>query len=454
MFEDTIATRLGSWVAGLTHQAIPADAVAAAKLLVLDQLGLQVSGGTLPHVRPEIQLVADMRARPEATVAYTGNKTTASYAAFANGTLAGSGEFDDVHMFAAHIGSQVVPAALAFAEATGAAGRDVITAVVAGAQVMSVLGRASVAPMVSRGWHGSKILGTFGAAATAGKLLHLDGAQIAHALAIAGSDAGGTMQYEFDGGEVKRMHSGSAARLGSQAALLARAGLTGPLTIIEGHRGIFRLFADEAAAGVVDGLSAHFHIVDTAFRMYPTIGSAATVLEGLADMLRTKPVPWPDVAQIRVGLPAVAVGHGAANTHPTDAVSAQFSTAFGIGLLLVLGHADLADYLNPDLWDDDRIRHVIDRVIPYANRFGPDLPLLSAQIDITSVDGRVHRHLQRGFRGHPDNPGRAEAVKNKFTSLTAGILGRETSQAIVRLVDELEKQPNVDQLIRHIVVPH
>jgi 2-methylcitrate dehydratase PrpD len=449
--ENTIATRLGSWVDTLDYRSIPEDAIASAKLLILDQLGLQVAGATLPHVQPELRLVEQLQAHPEATVAHSGHRTAAGYAAFANGTLAGAGEFDDVHMFAAHIGSHVVPPALAFAETTGASGQDVITAVVAGAQVMSDLGRHCVAAMVGRGWHGSKILGTFGAAATTGKLLGLDPTQLAHALAIAGSDAGGGMEYEFGGGEVKRMHSGSAARLGAQAAQLARSGLTGPLTIFEGKRGIFRLFADRPAPDETTDIGNHFHIIDTIFRMYPTIGSAATVLEGLDSILRTTHLEWDDVAEVRIGLPEIALGHGAANTHPTDAVSAQFSTAFGVGVLLVLGHANLTDYLNPELWRDDRIRHVIDRVVPYAANFGPDTPLLSARIDVVLTDGRVHHHLQSGFRGHPGNPGRAEAVAEKFTTLTAEILGAPDSDELKRIVEHLDDEPNVLELVSHLV---
>jgi 2-methylcitrate dehydratase PrpD len=150
-------------------------------------------------------------------------------------------------------------------------------------------------------------------------------------------------------------------------------------------------------------------------------------------------------------MPEIALGHGAANTHPTDAVSAQFSTAFGVGLLLVLGHANLADYLNPELWHDERIRQVIDRVAPYAADFGPEAPLLSARIEVVLADGRVHQHLQRGFRGHPANPGRAEAVAEKFTALTAEALGSGRSDELKQLVEHLDDEPNVLELVSRLV---
>ena len=62
-----------------------------------------------------------------------------------------------------------------------------------------------------------------------------------HALAIAGSHAGGTMEYDQSGGEVKRLHNGMACCGGLRSALLAQIGLTGPPTIFEGERGILKV---------------------------------------------------------------------------------------------------------------------------------------------------------------------------------------------------------------------
>ncbi|MEU4673644.1 hypothetical protein AB0F91_38245 [Amycolatopsis sp. NPDC023774] len=107
--------------------------------------------------------------------------------------------------------------------------------------------------------------------------------------------------------------------------------------------------------------------------------------------------------------------------------------------------------MNPDLWQDERIRYVIERLAPYAADFEPGGPLLSARIDITLADGRTHSHLQRGFRGHPDNAGRADAVVHKFTTITTGILDPTDSTRLVRVVDTLDDQPNLDELVRCLV---
>src|SRR5260370_8642151 len=140
-------------------------------------------------------------------------------------------------------GFRVVPAALALAEREGSSGRDVLRSVVAGLEVVGLLGSVAGRGMLTAGWHGSKVLGVFGSAAASGALLGLTAAELAHAFGIAASDAGGTMEYDRAGGEVKRLHGGSSSRTGAAAALLSRAGLPGPSTIVPGLRPIFATFA-------------------------------------------------------------------------------------------------------------------------------------------------------------------------------------------------------------------
>jgi 2-methylcitrate dehydratase PrpD len=446
--EPTLATRLAEWVDSLDYEQLPARAVEVAKLLVLDQLGLQIRGATLPNVAPERRLVAAMRAAPQSTVVGSGTRTVAPYAAYVNATLACSCEFDDAHMHASHPGSYVVPTALAFAESVGASGREVITAVVAGVQVMALLGAPARANMMRAGWEPAKVLGTFGATATAGTLLGLTAAEIANAFGIAGSDASGTMEYGISGGDVKRMCSGSAARSGSQAALLAKDGLTGPLTIMEGQHGLFRMFGDTGDLSVIDEVWDHFHIVDTMFRMYPAVGSAGPVLDAVRHLVRQHDVRWRDIREIRLGLPDFAIAHGGMVTRPTDAVSAQFSTAFSVALMLVRGGNRPEDYLNPALWTDPDLLSVVDKVVPYLEVFVPEQPALSCQLDIELADGRVLSHRQRGFRGYPSGPDTDDGdVRIKFLDNVDRIVGAPAARKMVELAAELDSLDDLTELM-------
>lgn len=446
MTERPMAARIAQWIVDLDPGDVPDRATEVARLLVLDQIGLQVRGTALPSATPQRLLVSAMQARAESTVV-GGPRTSAPYAAFVNGTLACSCEYDDMHMFASHIGSYVVPTALAFGELLDASGREVLTAIVVGAQTMALLGGTTSLRMVHKGWHGAKVAGTFGAAAAAGRLLGLSTPALTHAFGIAGSDASGTMEYEHGGGDVKRMHAGSAGRNGAQAALLARHGLTGPATILDGERGFLRMFADTDEQ-VPDSAWGHFHIVDTMFRMYPAIGSAAPALDAARRLRDGHDFDWRDIKMIRLGLPAFAVSHGASVTRPTDGVSAQFSTAFSLGMFLTRGTNRVTDYLDPQAWIDQDILSVVDRVAPYAAEFPDGWPALSCHLEVELQDGRLLSHAQRGFRGHPDNEFTSDAdFTTKFHDNVDGILRRDVAEQVIDAVQVLERSKDVCTLM-------
>ena len=93
------------------------------------------------------------------------------------------------------------------------------------------------------GFHPTAVFGAMAAAAGVGAALRLEPARLANALGIAGSMASGIIEYLADGSSTKRMHPGWAAQSGLRAALLARAGFTGPRTVFEGTHGLFNGFA-------------------------------------------------------------------------------------------------------------------------------------------------------------------------------------------------------------------
>ncbi|MFD0783986.1 MmgE/PrpD family protein, partial [Micromonospora azadirachtae] len=110
--EDTVAGRLASWASRLRFEDLPTEVVERTEQVILDQLGVQVLGSTLPNIQPVRQLAAAAPGAPESTVTGSDEKTTAAQAAYMNGTLGHSCEYDDAHAAAWHTSSAVVPAAL------------------------------------------------------------------------------------------------------------------------------------------------------------------------------------------------------------------------------------------------------------------------------------------------------------------------------------------------------
>src|SRR5262249_39299125 len=178
----------------------------------------------------------------------TGNPVRAASAALANGALAHAFELDNLTKpgSGVHPGATLLPPALAIAQQHDLNGRDLITAFVAGAEVMIRIGRATKHTNEARGFHAPGTTGPFGAAVAIARLLSFDAERMTNALGIAGSLAGGLLEFAHsDGAMVKRLHLGRAAEAGVLAAFLAAEGFTGPSTVLEGHYGFLRVFCSD-----------------------------------------------------------------------------------------------------------------------------------------------------------------------------------------------------------------
>ncbi|HVV21812.1 MAG TPA: MmgE/PrpD family protein [Pseudonocardiaceae bacterium] len=438
----TLSGRIANWVNSLHYDDLPADVVDRAKLLILDQFGLQLRGAALPNVQPVLALADRQPVGVEATLAHSGARGSASLAAWVNGTLGHSAEYDDAHPLAWHTTAAVIPAALALAEREGASGQDLITAVVAGIQVMGLLG-AALPTMVSTGWHGSKVLGVFGAAAAAGRILGLRADELVNVFGIAGSDASGVMEYDQSGGEVKRLHAGSASRSGLEAAELAALGFTGPSTIIEGPRGLLRMFGDGGDVAALDAVWDRWLVRDTILRFHPAVALHHAPLDVIHALRDEHGIAARDVARIRVGVVDFAVAHGASITRPADAISAQFSLAFSIGLQFVTGQNAPEDYFDPARWTDPAVLAVGDLVEPYPMPIPDGDPMFSTRVDIELTDGTAHGAYQAGFRGHPSRPATRADVEAKFRDNVGGLVAPERADALIAVVDGLETEKSV-----------
>src|SRR4030095_15391109 len=140
-----------------------------------------------------------------------------------------------------HPGAPVASAAFALAEHIGASGRDLIDAVVLGADVACRVCNTIYPDHYDRGWHITGSTGMLGAAAACARLIGLDARKTTMALGIAASQPIGVRE-QF-GTMTKALHPGAAARAGLTAALLAKHGFTASPRAIEAPRGLAQTFS-------------------------------------------------------------------------------------------------------------------------------------------------------------------------------------------------------------------
>src|SRR5919106_2486990 len=224
----TAAHRLAEWTTGLALDEVPQDVAEAAKLHLLDTLGCGLAANALGVATEGRETMAELGGDDQATV-IGGPGLPAANAAFANAMVCHGLDFDDTHSDSiAHVSVVSCPASVAVAEATGADGRDALTAIVASNEVVTRVGMAASGLFHKRGFHPTAICGIFGATAAAARLGGLHDDRVTSALGIAGSLASGIFAYLEDGTPTKPIHPAWAAHGGVLAARLARPGAEGP----------------------------------------------------------------------------------------------------------------------------------------------------------------------------------------------------------------------------------
>ena len=176
--EDVMATaaeRFAQFALELDLDAVPDDVVEAAKLHVLDVIGCGLAAHGLGIAGEGRATMSELGGAAEASVIGLDSMLPAPNAAFANAMLCHGLDFDDTHSDSvAHVSTVVVPAAAALAEARGASGRELLTAIIAGNEVVTRIGMATPGAFHRRGFHPTAICGIFGAAAAAARLNGLD----------------------------------------------------------------------------------------------------------------------------------------------------------------------------------------------------------------------------------------------------------------------------------------
>jgi 2-methylcitrate dehydratase PrpD len=410
-----VADALVDFVLSLDLGAMP-DAVAeAAGCCLTDWVGVALRGSTEPLAEALDAVLAAAGGEPQATVLGRGRRTSALLAALANGAQSHALDFDDTHLPSiVHGSAPVAPAVLALAEWRRCPGSLALAAFVAGFEVETRIGRVIGPRLADRGWHVTAVLGHFGAAAAAGKLLGLDAAQLSRALGIAGTQAAG-LEQSF-GTMCKPLHPGKAAMNGILAALLAREGFTGPTGMLDEPRGLAGTFlgAPDLTPALED-LGKRWEILGNSTKLYAACHLLhATIDAGRAIRQRAAPAAE-SIAEVECHVHPLAL-KVAAIPAPRSGLEAKFSAAYCAALALTRGDAAESEFVAPP---DPGLAGLAGRIRPVAD---PALGIAEARMRVRLRDGRVLDEAVRAARGTPGHPVSRQDVEEKFRRLAGGVL--------------------------------
>jgi 2-methylcitrate dehydratase PrpD len=436
-----VADALVDFVLGLQWKALPDAVTEAAGLCLTDWVGAAIRGSTEPLAGALDAVIGAAGGEPQATVVGRGRRTSALWAALANGAQGHALDFDDTHLASiVHGSAPVAPAVLALAEWRRRPGPEAIEAFVAGFEIETRIGRVIGPVLADRGWHVTALLGHFGAVAAAGKLLALTAPQLGRALGIAGTQAAGLEQSL--GTMCKPLHPGKAAMNGLLAALLAREGFTGPTGILDerpGLPGTFVGITDLAPA--IEDLGKRFEILDNSTKLYAACHLLhATIDAGRAIRQASAPAPAA-IADVECHVHPLAV-KVAAIPAPRSGLEAKFSAAYCAALALTRGEAGESEFTDATAADPG-LRELAGRIRPVAD---PALGIPEARMRVRLRDGRVLDEVVRAARGTPGHPVSRHDVEEKFRRLAGVVLPAPRVGRLLETLRDLPALPDVATL--------
>jgi 2-methylcitrate dehydratase PrpD len=353
-------------------------------------------------------------------------------AALLNATASHTVEFDDIFRDGGyHPGSPTMAAALALAQDYGASLDQFQRAVIAGYEVGCRVSLA-IQPSHYTYWHTTSTVGTIGAAVASAMLLDCNMGEIAHAIALASSFAGGHQQNLQGESMAKALHPGHAAEAGMLAALAAARGVTGSLDSLHGSKGFAA--ATSASTGNWDaalaGVGEWTPITQITIKNHGCCGHIFPAIDGLEVMRAAHAFDISDIVTINVA------GYGATRSmcdrpEARTAQDARFSVQYCLAAKLVLGTVRLNAF-KPEALEHPEIRALMPKI-----SVAEDLDLTAAyprqrmaRLTVTLTDGRALCHFQTVRRGDPEDPLSDAEVAAKYDELTAAVLAPQTASRL------------------------
>ena len=441
--KDTYAQQLAARFAALGLNDIDAPSRHAVKRLLMDYLGVALAGSQSESGRIARRFAKEHGAKPQARLIGDNARVDMTTAAFANAISSHSIELDDIDVLALfHFSPPVYSAALAAAEYAGANGKQLLTALAAGCEMMERASKATNPSLRNRGFHTTPTCGVFGATVAAGKLLKLPKDKLVSALGMAGAQASGLMEM-YGPSMQKRFNPGPTARNGVTAARMAQLGFTGADTIFEGERGFLKTFSDVTEPSALDESLKGAYELLIEFKPYSCARPIHNAIDCALDV-RGKGVKARDVKKIDFTRhPDWARYHQ--NKAPRTYHEAQVSLPFSVAMALIEGKALLEQY------SDRNIRNSEVKRLMGITSISEDASLprgVSCKMTATLKDGRVLTSQVDYPKGSIQNPMTDGELRAKFDSLAGPVIGAKRAATLAEQVMDLEKLKSVGELMK------
>lgn len=440
-----ITARISRVVAEADTSAVSTQVAQAASRSLINALGCIVAGASHPTTALLAKTLAGHATEHSVRPIGRTESGDITFAAAVNATAGSVHTYDDTHSVAlVHPSAIVAAALLSIAASRPLDGRSFTAAYALGVEAVGRLSTAiSVPPAVAvDAFVQTSLCGPIGVAIAVSKVLNLGAEQVASAIAIAASQAGG---LRVDAGlPAMSVKIGFAAQAGSRAALLAAAGLEASQTSLETRHGFAEAFSrGHSLEDCFAGYGSDFEFGRNIIKAYP---AGAVIQASVAACLKAAAgavIPANSIARVRVRAHPWALKVGG-QKHPKDAGAAQLSLSHWVSVALALGHSGLEALENKVLQDPDIVA-LRDRVVVAADpAFERDAAMVEAELS----DGRVLASGLVYCRGGPDRPMADEELERKFRNLCLPWLETASCDQALAMCWQVSELAEVSQLLK------
>jgi len=365
------------------------------------------------------------------------------------GTLAHAADFDDIsHPAYCHPTAVLLPPLLLRGAALHCSGATLLSAHVAGIEVLGQLGRRLNMDHYRRGWHATGTFGAIGATAALALLEDLPEGRIVHALGIAASMASGLRQ-NF-GTPTKPLHAGLAGRTALLATELAKSGFTSSRNAIDGDNGFVSTYGGAPGIAEPKPWGAPLEILTEngiALKAYPSCAATHAAVDATLACRAELGAPAPEaVKRIRVGASRHAL-QPLIHDWPDTPLEAKFSMRHCVAAAFLDGMLGLGSFA-PDMIRRPDLHTTMETAVTEIDPRVAENPEFAAVVRVELHDGRVAEHQVDVASGKPGNWLSAGKLAAKFDQCAPG--AEHIRTMALGLADLADVAPLLDALAQYL----
>lgn len=446
----TISEQLASFAHGLTIADLPHEVIEKAKLYILDAVGIAFASSHYEFAKRGVAAALEMGTGNYGVIAHSFSLSMRD-SAFLNGLLIHGLDYDDTHLpGVVHATSSILPTALACSQSTKSSGSDVLVSYVAGVEIAARLGMVAKGGFHQVGFHPTGLVGAFGAAVTAGKLMGLSKDGLTTAQGIVGSMASGSLEFLETGAWTKRIHPGWAAVSGITAANLAKHDFEAPSSIYEGRFGLYASHLHPAIERDIslatNGLGLTWEILRVAVKPFPACHFTHSFADAAISLAGKEEFQVEEIEEVICivpeGIIKTVCEPAERKRNPGSDYDAKFSLPYVVAASLVHRKFTLAE-LEDGALRDPVVANLIKKV-SYRIEAESEFPrVYPGEVVVRLRDGRELSKREAINRGADERPLSKEDIIAKFTDNVKLVAKPEVAERIKDEILNLDSKSSV-----------